>query len=188
MGLIGFPINAILDWPMGTLAGYLFVLDSQVNIKWQGILITWGQFLTTSCSMQCLNQEKGWLSTNALNLLAAKGNNGKTKYIFQQLYACDPTLPSFGFGSWDAFFTRKFNPVIRIVSGTYYSENLYQGFINPDWPDPNASNNSQPYISAVATRGIIFIQADNPIIYPRVTSPIACNTSAAEVNRPSKHF
>lgn len=31
MGLIGFPINAILDWPMGTLAGYLFFLDIHVN-------------------------------------------------------------------------------------------------------------------------------------------------------------
>ena len=53
---------------------------------------------------------------------------------------------------------------IQLVSGTYYSENAYQGFINPDGPDSNAPNNSQPYLSAVATRGIIFIQADDPII------------------------
>jgi phosphatidylserine decarboxylase len=257
MGLIGFPINAILDWPMGTLAGYLFFLDPQVNEKWQGILNTWGAYLKTRSSTQCLNAENGWLSTDALNILAAKGNDGKTDYTFQQLYVCNPTLPNFGFTSWDAFFTRKFNtgirpiaypdnkptpdqphpsrviinacestplqfvtnvklsdsfwikqqpyslvnmldndpltsqfvggsvyqaflsalsyhcwhaPVsgkvagIRLVSGTYYSENLNQGFMNPDGPDPNAPNNSQPYISAVATRGIIFIQADNPII------------------------
>lgn len=257
MGLIGFPINAILDWPMGTLAGYLFFLDTHVNSKWQGILNTWGLFLTSQASQRCLNEESGWLSTDALNVLAAKGNDGKTDYTFQQLYACDPALPYFGFRCWDGFFTRKFNPGIRpiaypddhptpdqpdptqviinacestplqlvtdvklhdtfwlkqqpyslanmldndpltsqfvggsvyqaflsalsyhcwhapvsgkvvgirLVPGTYYSENLYQGFANPDGPDPNAANNSQPYISAVATRGIIFIQANNPII------------------------
>ncbi|THY37163.1 hypothetical protein D6C98_10803, partial [Aureobasidium pullulans] len=50
----------------------------------------------------------------------------------------------------------------EVVAGTYYSENLYQGFFadNPN-PDPAAANNSQPYISSVATRGIIFIEADN---------------------------
>lgn len=257
MGLIGFPINAILDWPMGTLAGYIFFLNPNVNSKWQGILNTWGSFLTKPASLLCLNQENGWLCTDALNILAAKGNDDKTDYTFQQLYACDPAQPNFGFKSWDSFFTRKFNPGIRpiaypddqptpsqpdptrviinacestplqlttnvklhdtfwlkqqpyslanmlhndsltsqfvggsvyqaflsalsyhcwhapvsgkvvrirLVPGTYYSENLHQGFRDPDGPDPNAPNNSQPYISAVAARGIIFIQADNPII------------------------
>jgi phosphatidylserine decarboxylase len=254
MGLIGFPINAILDWPMGTLSGYMFFLNSHVNSKWQGILKTWGKFLTTPASLPSL---KGWLSPDALNILAAKGNDGKTNYTFQQLYACNPALPNFGFKCWDDFFTRKFNPGIRPIAypddrptpdqpdptrvitnacesaplrfatnvklndtfwlkhqpysltnmldndpltsqfeggsvyqaflsavsyhcwhapvsgkvvgirhvpGTYYSENLYQGFINPGGPDPNAENNSQPYISAVAARGIIFIQANDPII------------------------
>ncbi|KAL9116143.1 MAG: hypothetical protein Q9227_000512 [Pyrenula ochraceoflavens] len=257
MGLIGFPINAILDWPMGTLAGFAFFLDSQVNSKWQDILNTWGQFLASSASLECLNKENGWLSADALTVLAQKGNDGKTSLTFQQLYACDPTSPNFGFQSWDAFFTRKFNPGVRriaypddkptpeqpdptkvivnscestplqlatqvkmrdifwlkqqpysladmlnndsrasqfvggtvyqaflsalsyhcwhapvsgtvvgvqIVDGTYYSENLDQGFYNPNGADPNAPNNSQPYISAVATRGIIFIQAKNPQI------------------------
>ncbi|OAP55858.1 hypothetical protein AYL99_10010 [Fonsecaea erecta] len=257
MGLIGFPINAILDWPMGTLAGYLFFMDSQVNKMWQGILDVWGAFLQSPASVSCLNENSGWLSTDALNALAAKGNDGKTQYTFQQLYACNPALPSFGFGSWDQFFTRKFNPGIRPVAfpddqptpeqpdptqvivnacestplqfatdvklrdtfwlkeqpyslaemldnhpnteqfvggsvyqaflsalsyhcwhapvsgtvvdirhvpGSYYSENLSEGFANPGSPDAAAPNNSQPYISAVAARGIIFIQADNPHI------------------------
>jgi len=257
MGMLGFPINAILDWPMGTLSGYTFFLDPQVNNKWQVILNTWGKYLKTADSAACLSQENGWLSTDALNILTAKGNDGTTTYTFQQLYACNPSLPNFGFASWDDFFTRKFNPGVRpvaypdnqptasqpdpslvidnacesaplqivtnvklndcfwlkqqpyslanmldndpftsqfvggsvyqaflssisyhcwhapvsgrvagvrVVPGTYYSENLYQGFLDPSGPDPSASNNSQPYISAVATRGIIFIQADNPII------------------------
>ena len=248
MGLIGFPINAILDWPMGTQAGYEFFLNGDVNSKWQGILNTWGTFLKSSKSLACLDQSSGWLSPDALNLLTAKGNDGKTQYTFAQLYACDPTRPYFGFTSWDNFFTREFNDGVRPVDyqhaddvivnacestplqistnvqlhdqfwlkgqpysladmlyndsqakefvggsvyqaflsalsyhcwrapisgvvtgiqhvpGSYYSENLYQGFMNPDGPDPNAPNNSQPYISAVAARAIIYIQSNNPVI------------------------
>jgi phosphatidylserine decarboxylase len=54
-----------------------------------------------------------------------------------------------------------------IVPGTYYSEPLCTGFSpdsgHPD-PDPGADEASQGYISAVATRGVIFIQANNPDI------------------------
>ena len=257
MGLIGFPINAILDWPMGTQAGLVFFLNDQLNSGWKNILNTWSKYLQSQGSLSCLNEENGWLSPDALTVLADKGNDGTTKYSFQQLYACDPSKSYYGFSCWDDFMTRKFNPGIRpiaypdgqptpdqpnptrvidnacestplqfvtnvklndlfwlkqqpyslanmlnnnqltsqfvggsvyqafisalsyhcwhapvsgtvidiqLVSGTYYSENAYQGFINPDGPDPNAPNNSQPYLSAVATRGIIFIQADDPII------------------------
>lgn len=258
MDFVGFPINAILVWPMATLAGYRFFLHPEVNRKWHDILTTWGNFLTSPASQVCLNEDNGWLSPTAINMLAEKGNNGSTSYSFQQLYACDPNAPYFGFSSWDAFFTRKFNPGIRPVAfpddpkpapgqpdpssiivnacesvpfqwvrnvslqdtfwlkgqpyslyhmlnndpktsqfvgggvyqaylgtlsfhrwnapvsgtvvsvekvaGSYYSENLYQGYMNPDGPDPLAACESQPYISAVATRGIIFILADNPDI------------------------
>lgn len=258
MDFIGIPINAILNWPMGTLAGYLFFLHPEVNRKWHDILTTWGNLLTTPASQGCLNEVSGWLSRTAINLLTEQGNNGSTNYNFQQLYTCDPSVPYFGFSSWDAFFTRKFNPGIRPVAfpddakptpgqpdpksiivntcesaplrwvqnvsledtfwlkgqpyslynmlnndpktpqfvgggvyqgflsalsyhrwnapisgtvvsvqkvpGTYYSENLYEGFLNPHGADPGAPLQSQPYISAVATRGIIFILADNPDI------------------------
>ncbi|KAL8729609.1 MAG: hypothetical protein Q9181_004941, partial [Wetmoreana brouardii] len=53
---------------------------------------------------------------------------------------------------------------ITYVPGTYYSENLYQGFTNPEGPDPAAPNESQAYIAEVATRAIIIIEADNPKI------------------------
>jgi phosphatidylserine decarboxylase len=42
--------------------------------------------------------------------------------------------------------------------GTYYSETLAEGF------DPAGPNDSQGYITAVATRAMIFIEADNPAI------------------------
>ncbi|KAJ0307700.1 hypothetical protein Brms1b_009885 [Colletotrichum noveboracense] len=51
---------------------------------------------------------------------------------------------------------------IEQVPGTYYAENYFEGLAgNPNDPDPAAPNYSQPYISAVATRGIIYIEAEN---------------------------
>ncbi|MGO9934661.1 MAG: phosphatidylserine decarboxylase family protein [Steroidobacteraceae bacterium] len=46
----------------------------------------------------------------------------------------------------------------RLKDGTYYSEAPSEGF------DPEGPNESQAYITEVATRAIIFIEADNPDI------------------------
>ncbi|CAH2904751.1 MAG: Phosphatidylserine decarboxylase (EC [uncultured Paraburkholderia sp.] len=46
----------------------------------------------------------------------------------------------------------------RVVDGTYYSETMTEGY------DPAGPNESQGYITEVATRALIFIQADNPAI------------------------
>jgi phosphatidylserine decarboxylase len=52
-----------------------------------------------------------------------------------------------------------------VVQGTYYSEPLLQGFENPDGgPDPSGEGASQAYLTEVATRAFIYIQADNPKI------------------------
>ena len=45
-----------------------------------------------------------------------------------------------------------------VVDGTYYSEAWSEGF------DPAGPNESQGYITEVATRALIFIEADNPDI------------------------
>jgi phosphatidylserine decarboxylase len=45
-----------------------------------------------------------------------------------------------------------------VQDGTYYSETLAEGF------DPAGPNESQGYITQVATRALIFIEADNPDI------------------------
>ena len=52
----------------------------------------------------------------------------------------------------------------KVINGSYYSEPLSEGFADPDGPDPSAPNNSQGYITEVATRALIYIQADNPLI------------------------
>jgi phosphatidylserine decarboxylase len=46
----------------------------------------------------------------------------------------------------------------RVVDGTYYSETMTEGY------DPAGPNDSQGYITEVATRALIYIQADNPAI------------------------
>ena len=53
-----------------------------------------------------------------------------------------------------------------VVQGTYYSEPLFQGFANADGdgPDPSGEGASQAYLTEVATRCFIYIQADNPKI------------------------
>lgn len=46
----------------------------------------------------------------------------------------------------------------KIIEGTYYSETLAEGI------DSSGPNKSQGYLSEIATRGLIFIEADNPNI------------------------
>ena len=49
-----------------------------------------------------------------------------------------------------------------VINGSYYLENRYQGFLHPKHADPSAPNDSQPFLSAVATRAVIFIEAKEP--------------------------
>ncbi|KAK7409052.1 hypothetical protein QQX98_008756 [Neonectria punicea] len=255
-GMIGFPINAVLDWPMGTIAGYEFWLIPAINTSFKDVLNTWGSFLKSSASQAGL---KDWLSPDALDMLAKVANTGQGDPPFDQIFVCDPTAPYYGYGTWDDFFTREFqnglrpvdcpdntpptsecpdptlvitnacesaplqvvenvqlhnqfwlksqpysldrmlnqNPMtsqlvngtvyqaflssksyhrwhapvsgtiagIDLVPGSYYSENFFEGLAgDPKGPDPAAPNYSQPYISAVATRAIIWIKANNPTI------------------------
>jgi phosphatidylserine decarboxylase len=233
-GLVGFPINAILDWPMGTPAGTSAFLNKRVNQQLKKILNQWAVFLESpdSCYVLSDDPEKGWFGRDAREAMPT----------FDQDFICDPSLPYHGFKSWDDFFTRRFregrrpvaapddNSVIanacesapyrlatdvklvdkfwikaqpyslyhmmdgdplveqfkggtvyqaflsalsyhrwhspvsgkivktRLVDGSYYAEALSQGF------DPAGPNESQGYITQVATRALVFIEADNPDI------------------------
>ena len=123
MGLIGFPINAILDWPMGTRSGYDFFTTKSVNDHWKAVLDKWKSFLSSPESLSVLDTKTGWLSADALHVLAAKGNDGVDKYTFSQLYQCDPSAPYYGFESWDKFFTRQFRDGVRPIASA-------QGFVD----------------------------------------------------------
>jgi phosphatidylserine decarboxylase len=233
-GLVGFPINAILDWPMGTEGGFAAFLNEKINAQFRAMLNEWARFLGSKDSLYVLSDDprKGWFGKDAMEAMPN----------FVEQFQCDPEAPHYGFTSWDDFFTRQFRPKARPVEspdddsvivnacesapyrvahnvkardrfwikaqrysldhmlagdslapqfvggtvyqaflsalsyhrwhspvsgkivkayvqpGTYYSETPAEGF------DDAGPNNSQGYITEVATRAMIFIEADNPDI------------------------
>src|SRR4051812_47642199 len=74
-GLIGFPINALLDWPMATVFGYDVFANALVNQQLKKILGYWSRFLVTPDSRFVLTQPEekidptttviAWLSDQA---------------------------------------------------------------------------------------------------------------------------
>ena len=91
-------------------------------------------------------------------------------YSIQHMLASDSLAPHFVGGTiYQAYLSpfsyhRWHSPVsgriakVYVKDGTYYSEAASEGF------DPAGPNDSQGYITAVATRALIFIEADNPDI------------------------
>jgi len=226
-GQVGFPITAILDFPMITPAGLAAFVLPKVNDMFRKLLAVWAQFLDSPDSTYVLNDTpSGWLSPEAREALKLDE------------FETDRAAPYLGFKSWNDFFTRRFKPGQRPVAepdndraivsacesnpfaiktgvkdtdsfwvkaqpyslremlngnfvehfvggtvyqaflsathyhrwhspvsgtirkleqiaGTYYAESASVGF------DPAAANNSQGYIAHVATRALIFIEADN---------------------------
>ena len=233
-GLVGFPINAVLNWPMGTPAGTELFLNEKVNRQLKKILSQWAVFLGSKDSRYVLTDDPktGWFGRDAKQAMSN----------FEKDFICNPKVPYHGFSSWDDFFTRVFregrrpvaspendnvvanacesapykiarnvklhdrfwikaqpyslqhmmamdpltaqfengtvyqaflsalsyhrwhSPVsgrivkTRIIDGSYYAEALVEGY------DKAGPNNSQGYITQVASRALIFIEADNPAI------------------------
>lgn len=233
-GLVGFPINAILNWSLATPGGYAAFLNDKVNAQLKKVLNQWAVFLKSPESTYVLNDDKhtGWFGEDALEEMPN----------FAEEFVCDPSKPHYGFTSWDDFFTRVYREGIRPVEepdnwdvvanacesapfcierhvkrrssfwmkgqeyslqfmlnndplykqfvggtvyqaflsalsyhhwhspvtgkvvktfnvdGSYYSESMNMGF------DPAGPNRSQGYITQVAARAVIFIEADNPAI------------------------
>ncbi|MDZ4800184.1 MAG: phosphatidylserine decarboxylase family protein [Bryobacteraceae bacterium] len=228
--MVGFPINAILDFPMITPAGLSAFASEKVNAMLRKVLKVWTAFLDSENSLYVLNETPtGWLSQAALEKLNIN------EFIH------NPLAPFLGFKSWNDFFIREFKPgqrpvagpddgkviagacestpfaistnvkeqdtfwikeqpyslrqmldgrfvekfvggtvyqaylsaenyhrwhspvrgtikTIHQVEGTYYAEAAAGGF------DEVGPNNSQGYIAHVATRALIFIEADEPSI------------------------
>lgn len=241
-GLVGFPINAIFDWSMGTTSGFAAFLNERINRQLKTVLDEWARFLASPDSVSVLstNPTKGWFGRDAMEAMPD----------FDKEFECDPTKPHHGFKSWDDFFTREFRPGRRPVAspdedsvivnacesapyklahqvklhdrfwikaqpyslahmlanddftprfvggtiyqaflsalsyhrwhspvsghvvkayiqeGTYYSEALSEGF------DPAGPNDSQGYITELAARAMIFIEADNPKIGLMCVMPV----------------
>jgi len=107
--LVGFPINALINWPMATTSGFACFLNDKVNRLFKNILNYWGLFLQSPASTCVLNSKPwGWFCEEALNdMMDQDGNSFETQFI------CDPSEPHWGFKSWDDFFTRRFRPQMR---------------------------------------------------------------------------
>ncbi|KAK3358486.1 phosphatidylserine decarboxylase [Lasiosphaeria ovina] len=114
---IAFPLNAALEWPMATNVGISLFLRSDVNQYLRDMLNAYGEFLTTSLSASVLNtSSSGWLNEIALGAIVKFAEPKPTnKLTFADIFACDPTKPAYGYGSYDAFMTRSFVDGVRPV-------------------------------------------------------------------------
>ncbi|HYL97563.1 MAG TPA: phosphatidylserine decarboxylase family protein, partial [Blastocatellia bacterium] len=229
-GMVGCPINAILDFPMITPAGLAAFTMEKVNAMLCKVLRVWSEFLDSPDSRYVLNDSPaGWLSPSA------------KKAMHLEEFQTNPDDPYLGFKSWNDFFIREFKPGMRpiaspdddsvivsacesapyairnkvkehdtfwlksqpyslrqMLNGHYVKEfvggTVYQAYLSPEnyhrWHcplsgtikkldrvagayyaeaasegfDPAGPNDSQGYIAHVATRALIFIEADNPAI------------------------
>jgi phosphatidylserine decarboxylase len=244
-GLIGFPFNAVINWPMGTPAGAALFTHPKVNAMLKKMFDVLAVYLTGKKSRSVLNKKDGWLSEESLDKLKVPAfDNPQVSVDFKTAYVCIPSDEYYGFGSWDNFFVREFATGIRPVedpsndnvivsaceSDVYRIANnvkrmdtfwikeqpyslyhmlagdpehgkafdggtVYQAFLsarsyhrwhapvsgtivkivfvpgtyyaacpNLDEPDPGATDLSQPYITQLATRVLVFIKAKNPKI------------------------
>jgi len=102
---VTLPLGAILDWTMGTPAGFAAYRDPRVNAMLKKILTVWGEFLDSGDSRYVLNTSPtGWKCD------AAK------RAIGIEQYEHDPDDQYWGFRSWNDFFTRRFTPGARPVA------------------------------------------------------------------------
>lgn len=120
VGMVGLPIQAVLDWPMGTPSGFTVFQDPKINKMLKKVLNVWGDYLRTPDSAkQALHTGgTGWFNPTGkkdLEVVANKAGGGDE--TFEKLFVCDPSADSFGFKCWDDFFTRLFREGVRPVAG-----------------------------------------------------------------------
>ena len=80
--LVGFPISAILNWPMGTPTGLAMFTDPRVNQQLRQMFYVWSSFLTSPDSRYVLmNKDNGWF-----------GQKASEKILnFVDTFICNPT-------------------------------------------------------------------------------------------------
>lgn len=103
--MVATPLGAILDWTMGTPAGFSAFRDPRINAILKKILTAWCEFLDSPASLYVLNDSpSGWKSAEAQCAIG----------IDQFQY--DPQDEHWGFRSWNDFFTRRFKDGERPVA------------------------------------------------------------------------
>jgi phosphatidylserine decarboxylase len=99
------PLTAVLEWTMGTPAGFAAYRDPRVNEMVKKILLAYGEFLDSGDSRYVLDESpSGWKSP------AARRAIGIEQFVH------DPDDPYWGFASWNDFFTRRFREGQRPVA------------------------------------------------------------------------
>jgi phosphatidylserine decarboxylase len=94
---VATPLGAILDWTMGTRAGFAAYRDPRINAMIRKILNAWCEFLSSRDSLYALNDSPtGWTSAQARQAIGI------------EQYQHDPKDEHWGFSSWNDFFTRRF--------------------------------------------------------------------------------
>lgn len=102
---VGCPLNAILEWCMGTPAGFAAFRHATINAMLKKIIAAWCEYLTSTASLHVFNNSaRGWMSD------AARARVGIADFEH------DPNDLHWGFRSWNDFFTRRFKPGVRPVA------------------------------------------------------------------------
>jgi len=103
--MVATPLGAILDWTMGTPAGFAAFRDPRINAMLKKILNVWCKFLDSADSLYVLNESpSGWKSAEA------------QRTVGMDQYEHDPEDEHWGFSSWNDFFTRHFKDGERPVA------------------------------------------------------------------------
>src|ERR1700689_787912 len=103
--MVATPLGAILDWTMGTPAGFAAFRDPRVNAMIKKILNAWCEFLSSGDSLYALNDSpSGWKCAEARRAVGI------------EQYEHDPKDEHWGFASWNDFFTRRFEDGERPVA------------------------------------------------------------------------
>ena len=93
--LVGFPINAILNWPMATTGGFAAFLNDKVNAQLKKILNEWARFLDSKDSLVVLNDDPktGWLGRDALTKMSLAALGPDSPSGFAEIFKCQPDEP-----------------------------------------------------------------------------------------------
>src|SRR5579859_1697137 len=103
--MVATPLGAILDWAMGTPAGFAAFRDPLVNAILKKVLNAWCEFLSSGDSLYVLNDSpSGWKCAEARRAVGI------------EQYEHDPRDAHWGFASWNDFFTRRFKDGQRPVA------------------------------------------------------------------------
>lgn len=102
---------------MATPAGIYAFLRPDINKCLRDMLNEYGNFLMLPESASVLNKSpEGWFNDKALAVMSEVGAPPPGPPLtFAQIYDCDPSSPTYGYRTWDEFFTRQFREGVRPV-------------------------------------------------------------------------